>query len=124
MLTRQNLIPLTIIEEWLEHMSPATRASIENLLIDNNGDCLTLDSETKIKGISALDKHAKKLLEKLIQDCNGIRWKEPAPESPSQKLISLALARYDRGKGERLLKATKFAFSPEIQYLIGLTNTY
>jgi hypothetical protein len=105
-------------------MSSKYRSILEKLISQEG--LLTLDKETKIKQFlsTVLREDELTLLRKLISDCNGIWWERPIQGCPSQTLISLGLARYDCGRGEKLLKATKFAFLPQIQYLIGLTRSY
>jgi hypothetical protein len=107
-------------------MDPKYQQKLEDITLSSGIDFLTLEEETKIKGFlsTILREDELTLLRKLMSNCNGIEWERPIQECPSQVLIGLRLARYDCGRGERLLKATKFAFLPQIQYLIGLTRSY
>lgn len=127
MLTRQKLITLQVVEAWSENMSTKFREKIKSVLQKNQHPILlTLECESEIKRIAEnlISNDAEILLRKLLADSNGIEWEKPDHGCPSMELINLALARYDTGNGERLLKPTRFAFYPEIQYLAGLTTTY
>jgi len=124
MITRQRFISVYLILEWARAMEKGQGARVEQLLDPKNGDFLSLASEDSLKKIAKLSKDQIKLVSRLINDCNGIKWEKPTGFCPSKRLEDLAIARFDDGNGENLLKATKFAFLPEIQYLIGLTKSY
>jgi len=124
MLTQQRLIGTTLLIEWAGSMSAQYRDRVERLIPAE--DLISLEKETHIKSFLAtlISEDELKLLMTLLNDSNGKRWEPPVDGCPSKILINLGLARYDCGRGERLLKATKFAFLPQIQYLIGLTRSY
>ncbi len=94
--------------------------------ISTDRDHISLEEERKIKDTLRryLGQDCVQLLQKLRSDCNGLKWGKPQQGCPSQRLISLGLARYDNGGGESLLKATRLAFQEEVLFLIGITRTY
>jgi len=124
MLTQQKLIGVTTLTEWTQIMSDKYRSRVENLIPSR--EYISIVEETHIKSFFSkiIGKDELKLLRKLMTDCNGIKWETPVDGCPSKNLIDLGLARFDCGKGERLLKATRFAFYHQIQFLIGLVNKY
>ena len=124
MLTRQKLIGEMLIRQWSDSMCKSYSITIQNILDFCYEGFLSLQVETKIKKIVRLSEDEKKLLIKLLQDRNGIRWPRPTPGCPSKRLEDLALARWNGEKRENLLKASKFSFYPEIQYLVGLTKVF
>ncbi len=130
MIVRQKLISISLLQLWIEQISsPVVKQRIQETLwkASNEGrEYINLEEEAALKQIvrSQLDSDCLRLLEQLMKDCNGLNWQPPTPGCPSHKLVSMGLARYDGGRGERLLKATKHAFQREILFLIGLTNSY
>lgn len=126
MITRQRLISKWSINEWLCAMDPSLSPNIDRVIGQVDGDYLSIEAEGKLKEIinRLIGEDERELLNKLRNSCNGIGWERPADGCPSKILIRLGLARWDGGRGEKLLKATKFAFYEEILYLTGITKTY
>lgn len=121
-LTKQRLIPFVDLSKWLEEMSPYYREKIEKAV--GSSLLLNLNQETEIKDTLRLSRDACNLLRKLLNDSNGLKWKSPTNGCPSQELISKGLARYDTGRGENLLKPTKWAFDERVQFLVGIINHF
>jgi hypothetical protein len=125
MITRQKLIKRGLIQEWASKMCPSLREEILKIIEVRYTDAfLNLHEEMKIKKVLNLNSDEISLLKKLLNDCNGLPWGQPSYGCPSKTLVDLALARFDAGRGESLLKATKYAFDPSIQFLIGMVRYY
>lgn len=127
MLIKQRLISYAIIQEWVESMKNSKlKTTIQEILLGSENDFLSLNKEAKIKMAigNIISTDERELARRLITSENGLEWDWPTDGCPSKKLILAGLARYDCRHGERLLKATKFLFYPEIQFLIGIASCY
>ncbi len=126
MLVRQRMISKTILLEWIRNMDPKHQQKLENITLSSGAELLTIEEEAKIKAYLGVffGEYEIKLLNKLRADCNGLRGEKPCDGCPSKILISFGLARFDNGRGEKLLKATKFAFYEEVLYLLGVIRRF